>query len=309
MDSYSETVTSVSELLARSVASVTVLRPTPSGLRPVGSGSAVVISAEGLLVTSAHVVEGSTQARAELPDGHEADLDVVGRDGLSDLAVLRARSGTFTPARLGDADELRVGQLVIAIGNPMGFAGSVTAGVVSALNRSLVTRDGSHTRLVENVIQTDAALNPGNSGGALANSDGEVIGINTAVAGVGLGLAVPINDTTRKIVYSLIHGGRVRRGYLGIAGFGRPVKPRLASTIGRDRGLEVVEVVSGSPAEAAGVSRGDILVEVDHQPVNDAGDLQQLLTNDAIDHFMALRALRGDNLITLTAIPTELNAA
>src|SRR6266446_4039622 len=158
-----------------------------------------------------------------------------------------------TAAELGDAEGLQVGQLVVAIGNPNGFAGSVTAGVVSALGRSLPTRSGSATRIVENVIQTDAALNPGNSGGALVDGAAHVVGINTAVAGVGLGLAVPINATTRKIVGALMSEGRFRRAYIGIAGGSRPLPPRLAATLERQTGIEVVQVVEGSPADRAGL--------------------------------------------------------
>ena len=179
----------------------------------------------------------------------------MGSDPLSDLAVLRADAGDLAPAELGDADDLRVGQLVVAIGNPHGFAGSVTAGVVSALGRSLPTRSGAAVRLVDNVIQTDAALNPGNSGGALADGLGRVVGINTAVAGVGLGLAVPINDATRRIIGALMSEGRVRRAYLGIAGGSRPLPPRIAARLGREKGVEVVEVVAGSPAARAGCAR------------------------------------------------------
>src|SRR4029077_2439475 len=229
LDAYSQTVTSVAAALKQSLASVNVMKRSRSGHNASGSGSAVVISDEGLLLTSAHVVEGTSAVQSIFGDGTEVDVDVVGADALSDLAVMRARSGTFSPAALGDADELQVGQLVIAVGNPLGFAGTVTTGVVSALNRSLTTGDGRHVRLVENVIQTDAALNPGNSCGALANGAAEVIGINTAVAGVGLGLAVPINATTRRIIYALLHEGKVRRGYLGVAGAERPLKPQLSA--------------------------------------------------------------------------------
>jgi len=269
----------------------------------------VVISDEGLLLTSAHVVEGASATKSTFSDGTEVDTDVIGADALSDLAVMRARTGTFSPVVLGDADTLRVGQLVIAVGNPMGFAGTVTTGVVSALNRSLTTGDGRHIRLVENVIQTDAALNPGNSGGALANGAAEVVGINTALAGVGLGLAVPINATTRRIIYALLHEGKVRRGYLGVAGAERPLKPPLSVATGQKSGLAIIQVVPASPADVAGLRPGDILVEVDHQRVQGAGDLQRLLTDDAIDHFLAMRVIREDKLTTVTAIPRELNAA
>src|SRR2546427_5570159 len=186
------------------------------------------------MLTSAHVVAGTDgRGRTSFADGRELEFELVGADPLSDLAVVRA-VGEVTPAALGDAERLRVGQLVVAIGNPHGFAGSVTAGVVSALGRSLPTRAGATTRWVDNVIQTDAALNPGNSGGALADGLGRVVGINTAVAGVGLGLAVPINAATRRIVGALMTEGRFRRAHLGIAGGPRPLPPRLARELSRE---------------------------------------------------------------------------
>src|SRR5436305_3514120 len=206
LDAYSRAVIAVNERLAPSVANLRSDR---------GGGSGVVISRDGFVVTSAHVVEGSARVTASFVDGREVRADVVGSDPLSDLAVLRARSDDLVPAELGDASALLVGQLVVAIGNPHGFGGSVTAGVVSALGRSLPTRAGATTRVVDDVIQTDAALNPGNSGGALADAHGRVVGINTAVAGVGLGLAVPINVVTRDIIGALMRDGRVVRAYLG----------------------------------------------------------------------------------------------
>ena len=221
LDAYSRAVSGVAERLIPSVASLRVERSMGGGL-----GSAVVIAPDGFLLTSAHVVAGTDRGRAAFVDGRETGFRVAGRDALSDLAVVRTdEDRDLTAAPLGDAARLRVGQLVVAIGNPLGFAGTVTAGVVSALGRSLPARDGHATRLVENVIQTDAALNPGNSGGALADSRGRVVGINTAVAGIGLGLAVPIDATTRRIVAALIGDGRVRRGYLGIVGGPRPLPP------------------------------------------------------------------------------------
>jgi S1-C subfamily serine protease len=225
---------------------------------------------------------------------------------LSDLAVLRAESSGLEPAELGDADTLRVGQLVVAIGNPNGFAGSVTAGVVSALGRSLPTRSGSATRIVENVIQTDAALNPGNSGGALADGGGRVVGVNTAVAGVGLGLAVPINETTRKIVGTLMAEGRFRRAYIGIAGGPRPLPPRLAAAIGRRTGVEVVQVVDGSPADRGGLRPEDLIVEVDGVPVADVDDLQRLMAGELIGRSVTARLLRRGERVELDLVPDEL---
>jgi S1-C subfamily serine protease len=310
LDAYSRTLIDVAETVSASVAAVTVMaRGRDGGRRPAGSGSAVALTADGYLMTSAHVVAAGSAGRAQLADGREMGFEVQGRDPLSDLAVLRTERGGLQAARLGDADGLRPGQLVVAVGNPLGFSGSVTAGVISALGRSLPTRNGEHVRVIDDVIQTDAALNPGNSGGALADSRSHVIGVNTAVAGIGLGLAVPINETTQRIIAALMREGRVRRAYLGVAGSARPLPPRWAEQLGRRDALMVVEVVSGSPAEAAGLRRGDIVVEVEGRPVQRPGDLQRLMVDRAIDRFMVLRVVRDGALRTLTAIPNELKAA
>jgi serine protease Do len=306
LDAYSRTVTEVAERLGPSVANLRVMRRSRRG-RAAGGGSGVVITPDGFMLSSAHVVAaGDGRARAAFPDGRELGVEVVGTDPLSDLAVLRAENGGLPAAELGDAEELRVGQLVVAIGNPLGFEGSVTAGVVSALGRALPTRQGSAGRLVENVIQTDAALNPGNSGGALADGLGRVIGVNTAVAGIGLGLAVPINEATRRIIAALMSEGRVRRAYLGIVGGSRPLPPRLAASLERDRGIEVVEVVDGSPAQQAGLRPEDLIVEVGGRTVVDVGDLQRLMDAAAIGRELTIRALRGDRVISLEIHPVEL---
>jgi S1-C subfamily serine protease len=300
LDAYSSAVITVAERLAPSVANLRVTRG-----RRAGGGSAVVITPDGFLLTSAHVVEGSTRpGRASFVDGRELRFDVVGSDPHSDLAVLRAEADDLMAAELGDAERLRVGQLVVAIGNPNGFAGSVTAGVVSALGRSLPTGSG---RIVDNVIQTDAALNPGNSGGALADGRGRVIGINTAVAGVGLGLAVPVNDATRQIVGALMTEGRFRRAYLGIAGGSRPLPPRLARRLGRGSGVEVVQVVEGSPAAEAGLRPEDLVVELDGSPVADVGDIQRLMVVEKIGAPVPVRVLRGGQELELALVPAELD--
>src|SRR3954462_12263247 len=231
LDAYSRGVTEVARALAPSVANLRISRRSRRG-GWLGGGSAFVLAPDGYLVTSAHVVSDPTRpgsGRASFVDGRDERFSVVGADALSDLAVLRVDGRDLTAATLGDADELQVGQLVVAIGNPHGYAGSVTAGVVSALGRSLPTRDARRAGLVENVIQTDAALNPGNSGGALVDGRGCVVGVNTAVAGVGLGLGVPVNAAPRRIVSPLMRDGRVRRAYLGIAGGSRPLPPRVRS--------------------------------------------------------------------------------
>ncbi|MDQ6877082.1 MAG: trypsin-like peptidase domain-containing protein [Candidatus Dormibacteraeota bacterium] len=305
LDAYSQIVSSVAERVLPSVASLRVRRSGTS--RDGGAGSGVVITPDGYLVTSAHVVAQAGMASASFIDGSEYELDIVGADPLSDLAVARARSATLEPIPIGDADALRVGQLVVAVGNPMGFSGSVTSGVVSGLGRSLATADGNgHRRFVEDVIQTDAALNPGNSGGALADWKARLIGVNTAVAGMGLGLAVPINTTTQAILSALVRNGRVRRAFLGIAGGTRALPPAHAHRLGRKAGVEVQEVVSGSPAAAARLQGGDIIVSVGETAVAKAGDLQRLMVEAHIGSKIPLTVLRGDHLMTLDVVPVEL---
>jgi len=306
LDAYSMAVSAVADALIPSVASLRVTRAM-GGWTAGGSGSAVAFTPDGYLVTSAHVVAGTDRGTAAFVDGTERDFRVVGRDPLSDLAVVRA-DGEVTPARLGDAGRLRVGQLVVAIGNPLGFGGSVTAGVVSALGRSLAAREGRTSRMVENVIQTDAALNPGNSGGALADSRGRVVGINTAVAGIGLGLAVPIDAQTRRILGALMRDGRVRRAWLGVVGGPRPLPPRLAGATGRARGLEVVQTLDGSPAGTGGVRPGDVILELDGAPVEGVADLQRHLGVEAIGRRVGLRLARGERIVELDVVPEELTA-
>jgi serine protease Do len=301
LDAYSRVVTEVARKLSPSVANLRVRRG-----RREGGGSGVVITPDGFVLTSAHVVEGAGRGIASFIDGRELSVEVVGSDPLSDLAVLRTEADGLTAAELGDAESLQVGQLVVAIGNPNGFAGSVTAGVVSALGRSLPTRSGSATLIVDNVIQTDAALNPGNSGGALADGAGRVVGINTAVAGVGLGLAVPINETTRRIVGALMVEGRFRRAYIGIASGARPLPPRLAAALGRKSGIEVVEVMDGSPADHAGLQAEDLIVELDGQPVEDMNDLQRLMAGELIGRRVPARVLRHGRRLELQLVPEEL---
>jgi S1-C subfamily serine protease len=307
LDAYSQVVSGVARLLSPSVANLRVARRVRGGRTFEGAGSGVVITPDGFLLTSAHVV-GSPDAagRASFVDGRELDFTVVGTDPLSDLAVLRTEGRELPAAELGDAERLRVGQLVVAIGNPFGFAGSVTAGVVSALGRSLPTRAGQAVRYVENVIQTDAALNPGNSGGALANGNGQVVGVNTAVAGIGLGLAVPINTATRKIIGALMSDGLVRRAYLGIAGGSRPVPPRLAAAIGREICVEIVQVVPGSPAAAAGLRPEDLVVDLDGIPVRGADDLQRLMVGEMIGKTVIVTVFRNGALTPIQVVPVEL---
>jgi S1-C subfamily serine protease len=273
----------------------------------IGGGSAVVIAPDGFLLTSAHVVDGSRGGSAAFVDGREMRFSVVGADPLSDLAVLRVDEGGLVAASLGDAGALQVGQLVVAIGNPHGYAGSVTAGVVSALGRSMhVGRRGGPQRVVENVVQTDAALNPGNSGGALVDGRRRVVGINTAVAGVGLGLAVPINDATRRIVSTLMADGRVRRAWIGVAVGPRPLPPRVAGRLARERAVEVIEVVEDSPAARAGLRAEDLLVELDGIALTGADDLQRLMTAERIGVPVRLTVVRDGDLSGVTLTPAEL---
>jgi serine protease Do len=287
-------VVRVAERLSPSVASLRVRR---------GAGSGVVITPDGFMLTSAHVVGRARHIQASFTDGRELGGEVVGTDPMSDLAVVRAEGDGLVPAELGDAERLRVGQLVVAIGNPHGFAGSVTAGVISFLGRSLPTAGG---RIVDNVIQTDAALNPGNSGGALADGLGRVVGINTAVAGIGLGLAVPINTATRRIVGSLMTEGRFRRAYIGIAGGERPLPPRLARSLGRPRGVEVVDVVDGSPAAIAGLRAEDLIVAVNGEPVQRVDHVQRLMVGDLIGERVVLDVVRSGRELTVELEPVEL---
>jgi serine protease Do len=307
LDAYSRTVAGVAEGLSPSVAHLRVTRQTRRGRVPSGAGSAVVLTPDGFLLTSAHVVSGQhRQGHAAFVDGREFSFSLTGSDRLSDLAVVRADARDLTPAVLGDAERLRVGQLVVAIGNPHGFAGSVTAGVVSALGRSLPARSGPAVRMIDNVIQTDAALNPGNSGGALANGHGEVVGVNTAVAGVGLGLAVPIDSATRGIIAALMSDGRVRRAYLGIAGGPRPLPPRARTEMGRDAAVEIVEVVPGSPADRAGLRSEDLILTLDGAQVEAVTDIQRLMDAERIDQPVAVEVLRGGGRRRLELTPTEL---
>ncbi len=306
LDAYSRTVVSVAERLTPSVASLRVMRRTRGGQVPAGAGSAVALTPDGFLLTSAHVVGASTnRGRATFNDGRDERFEVLGRDPLSDLAVLRTTDG-LSPAELGDAEELRVGQLVVAIGNPHGLGGSVTAGVVSHLGRSLPARSRRAGRIIDNVIQTDAALNPGSSGGALADNRGRVVGINTAVAGVGLGLAVPINDSTQRVIGALMADGRVRRAYLGIAGGPRPLPPQARTTEGATSCIEVVEVVSGSPADRAGIRPEDLILAVNGTHTGRVEDLQRLMVAELIGSPVAVRILRAGRPLELELVPAEL---
>jgi S1-C subfamily serine protease len=301
LDAYTAVVAAVARQLTPRVAALRL-----RGRRGESQGSAVVLSSDGHLVTNAHVVGSSSGGEAEFADGTVSRFTVVGRDPLSDLAVVRTEAEVPDPPEYGDAGRLLVGSLVVAVGNPLGLAGSVTAGVVSGLGRSMPARSRSATRLIEDVIQTDAALNPGSSGGALADSRGRVVGINTAVAGVGLGLAVPVNATTTGILRSLQEEGRVRRAYLGLVTAPTPLEPATAERTGRRRALRVVEVVPGSPADRSGLHAGDIVLDVDGKPLVDARSLQQRLFAEAIGRRTEITVLRNGALVDVITEPTEL---
>ena len=313
LDAYSQVVAGVAAHLTGKVASLRVpqSRSGGPGSRRGGEslGSGVVFTSDGFLLTNAHVVGKAQSGTASFADGTSTPFTVVGADPLSDLAVLRASGSTPAPAELGEADRLVVGQLVVAVGNPLGLAGSVTAGVVSALGRSLPTRSGAAVRLIEDVIQTDAALNPGNSGGALADSQARVVGINTAVAGVGVGMAVPVNATTRRIISTLMRDGKVRRAYLGLVSMPAPLPAPLQERFGRASGLRVGEVVPGGPADRAGLRAGDLLLTAAGKPVEKAQDLQRLMFDEAIGKPFAITVMRNGALVDVIAQPSELVAA
>jgi S1-C subfamily serine protease len=299
LDAFSAAVVQVAERVLPSVVSLRVRTR-----RGHGGGSGSVLTADGFILTSAHVVDAARDAEVTFADGDEATADVTGRDPLSDLAVLRARGHVPSPVIRGNAAQLRVGQLVVAIGSPLGLAGSVTTGVISALGRSLPTRSG---RVIDEVIQTDAALNPGNSGGALVDSAGCLVGVNTAVAGIGVGLAVPINATTEQIIASLMRNGRVRRGWLGIAGAQVPLQPQLVAKLGHKRGVQIGQVVAHSPAAAAGLHAGDILVAIDGRAMATPTDIQALMVEDSIGRPVEVTVWRNGALVDVVAIPRELS--
>ncbi|MGH2753218.1 MAG: S1C family serine protease [Actinomycetota bacterium] len=312
LDAYSQVVSTVAERLGPSVINLKVHKQLSNHRQEMGSGSGVAITPDGFVATSAHVVRGTDGGTASLLDGTEHDVEVIGMDPLSDLAVVRTVGAELQAVELGDASALKVGQLVVAIGNPLGFGGTVTAGVVSALGRSMATRSREMTRFVENVIQTDAALHPGNSGGALADGKGRVVGINTAVVspgiGQGLGLAIPVNDTTRRIIAALMRDGFVRRAYLGVVGGPRPLPPRLARELDRTHGIEVVQVVDGSPAQRAGIKPEDLLLEIAGTELDRMEDLQRVMDGTVAGSTVPVMVHRGGRTLELEVTPAELTA-
>ena len=306
LDSYSATVIRVAAAVTPHVAALEVGGTGRHGNFRVGAGSAVLFTSDGYLLTNAHVVGGAPRGSAVYSDGTRTAVEVVGSDPLSDLAVVHGKVPTAAPAELGDAETLKVGQLVIAVGNPLGLSGSVTAGVVSGLGRSIPVWSGRNRRMIEDVIQTDAALNPGSSGGALADSRGRIVGINTAVAGAGLGLAVPVNATSRRIIAALLKDGRVRRAYLGLVNTPIQLQPSAVVRTGHREGLLVVEVLPGSPAERSGLRAGDVLLNVGEKAVSNAESLQKLLFAEAIGVPLELAVLRDGTEIRVLAVPEEM---
>jgi serine protease Do len=308
LDSYSKTVMRVAATVTPHVAALEMSASHRNGRVRVGAGSAVLFTEDGYLLTNSHVVAGTHRGHAVFADGSRMDLELVGADPLSDLAVVHGRPPRIPPATFGAAESLRVGQLVVAVGNPLGLAGSVTAGVVSGLGRAIPVWAGGNRRVIEDVIQTDAALNPGNSGGALADTHSRIVGINTAVAGAGLGLAIPINATTRRIISALLADGRVRRAYLGLVSTPTRLSPSAVIRTGQRDALRVVEVLAGSPADKAGLTAGDILLAACGRPVSDAESLQRLLFVDAIGEPLELKVLRDGQEVHLTAVPEEMTS-
>lgn len=307
VDAYSRIVIRVAASVTPHVAAIEMTSTGRRGQIRRGSGSAVVFTGDGYMLTNAHVVAGIRSGRAVFSDGKHTEVELVGADPLSDLAVVRGLRPGPPPALLGNADTLRVGQLVIAVGNPLGLAGSVTAGVVSGLGRSIPVRAGEHRRVIEDVIQTDAALNPGNSGGALADARGRIVGINTAVAGLGLGLAVPINATTQRIIAGLLRDGRVRRAYLGLVSTPISLDASAVVRTGQKEGLRVVEVIPNSPAELSGLQPGDLVLRAQGRAVSSAESLQKLLFEEAIGEPFPLTVLREGRALQVIAVPSEMS--
>ncbi|WP_258802622.1 S1C family serine protease [Pseudarthrobacter sp. NS4] len=308
LDSYSQTVMRVAAAVTPHVAAIEMTAPRRNGRVRMGAGSAVLFTEDGYLLTNSHVVAGTRSGHAVFADGSRMELELVGIDPLSDLAVVHGRRPKIAPAEFGAAESLRVGQLVVAVGNPLGLAGSVTAGVVSGLGRAIPVWSGGNRRVIEDVIQTDAALNPGNSGGALADTHSRIVGINTAVAGAGLGLAVPINATTRRIISALLSDGRVRRAYLGLISTPMRLSPSAVIRTGQRDGLRIVEVLPDSPADKAGLSAGDILLRAGGRPVSNAESLQRLLFADAVGQPLDVAVLRDGTEIHLVAVPEEMTS-
>ncbi len=304
-DAYSRAVVRAVRAVGPAVVHVEALGPDGRGGRGSGAGSGFVFTPDGFVLTNSHVVHGSKQLQVTLPEGETLSASVVGDDPGTDLAVIRAHGSDLPTATLGDSSRLEVGQLVVAIGNPLGFQSTVTAGVVSALGRSLRTRSG---RLVDDVIQTDAALNPGNSGGPLVTSNGLVVGVNTAIIPSAQGICFAIGIETAKFVLDqLMRTGRVRRSIIGVAGQNVPIPRKLAHYHGlaTDSGVLVTALTEGSPAGSAGLHDGDVLIAFDGEPIAGIDDLHRALTHERVGLPTPVKVLRGGRLVELTVIPRE----
>jgi S1-C subfamily serine protease len=305
LDAYSEAVARAAEKVSPAVVNIEVVRRQGVAERPAGTGSGFIFTPDGFILTNSHVVAAGSRIMVTLLDGRRVEGAVLGADPDSDLAVVRISADGLAPATLGDSGKLRVGQLAIAIGSPYGFQCTVTAGVVSALGRSLRSTSG---RLIDDVIQTDAALNPGNSGGPLVNSRGEVIGVNTAIILPAQGLCFAIAINTAKFVAArLIRDGRIVRAYVGVAGLTAPLARKMVRfhRLPRESGLMVASVEPGSPAERAGLTRRDIIVAFDGAPVAGIDDLQRLLSEERIGRPCELEVIRGVERIRLRIVPSR----
>lgn len=303
LDAYSRAVTDVVDTVGPAVARLHVMRPDGSGG---GSGSGILLTPDGFMLTNSHVVDGSHRLRATIPDGRRFEARLIGDDSDTDLALVRIEDPANLPfARLGDSKALRQGQLAIAIGNPLGFETTVTAGIISATGRSLRSRNG---RMIEDVIQTDAALNPGNSGGPLVSAGGEVIGVNTAVimGAQGICFAVAAN-TARHVMSELIRHGRVRRAYLGLSAQTTPLPRRAASMLGLSQATAALtmDVQTGGPADEAGLKAGDWLLSLDGAPITGVDDLLRLLDGERVNRSVLFEVARGGERLRVWAIPRE----
>ena len=315
LDAYSRAVVGVAERVSPAVVNIEAHQrgfsrlpnPTRQSERA-GNGSGFIFTPDGFILTNSHVVHNATRLDVTLNDGRELPAELIGDDADTDLAVLRVDATQLAPVALGDSDRVRPGQLVVAIGNPYGFQTTVTAGVVSALGRSLRSRSG---RLIDNIIQTDAALNPGNSGGPLVTSRGEVIGVNTAIILPAQGICFAIAVNTAKFVASrLIKDGRVRRSYIGIGGQNVPLHRRVVRfhDLTADSGVLIVSVEAGGPAERAGLREGDVVVAFEDKPVRGIDDLHRLLTEEKVGMSMPLVVIRDSEKRTFAVVPAESTA-
>ena len=308
LDEYSRTVVGAVDRVAPSVVNIDIKQRVNGrrGPREIGgSGSGFIIAPDGFILTNSHVVHGAVEVTVTLQDGREYPAQLIGDDPDTDLAVIRIDAPQLAHVRLADSESLRVGQVVIAIGNPLGFQASVTAGVISALGRSMHAQSG---RLIDNIIQTDAALNPGNSGGPLVNSAGEVIGVNTAMIRPAQGICFAIGSNTAKFVAGwLIRDGRIRRSYIGVAGQNVPLPRRVVRfyDLPLDSGVMVATVEPNSAAEKAGLREGDIIVSFGEKPIAAIDDLHRLLTDEQVGLSVSLTVLRRGERLAMEIVPQE----